>query len=784
MTKDDLKTGTRSFSIDHFIGESLVILCSALSCIAFSGQVLAQVSDSNSATGTLEEITVTAQRREQRINDIPISITAISGQQIVDFGDKSFYDVANSIPNLAFGMGAGAGGTGNGFGVVNARGITLRGVAGDNATSYYIDDTPLPLSLDPRVFELERIEVLRGPQGTLFGSSSLGGTVRLITRQPNLNDFNAKVSIEGNSTKDGGAGYSSAVSANLPFLDNQAAVRLSAYGSYTPGIFTRRFGVQTWEDTALPVNVGPGDVENVADERISGVTGTLRIEPKAIDGLSISLLAMTQQMKSNGLPLADFDIDNLIQERPLDVAEGMDEDWTFVALTGRYDLSFGSIVFSTSQFERDSLDLDDGTDVTAFYSSFFGPTISIYSPTPTYAWFDTDTNTSELRFSSAFNGPFQMILGVYKQESDRTYDLQLISSGINEISGGALGSDLTYLQNSGAGNDETAYFADLTYKVTDALTVTGGVRYADLETYFFNRTVGWLNAGVTNATGSAQEDATTPRFTAQFQVSEQSNVYASAAKGFRTGGSTGALPPTCEAQLIELGLPVGVPIPFESDDLWTYEIGTKGSWKGNRLSTRAAVFYTDWNNIQQVTNIGGQCGGYNVTVNSGAAEIRGGEVEINYLPNDQLELVAGLGYTDSEVTDVGSSPTAVVGQELSGVPTWTGSLSGEFTWPTAFGDGFVRGRLTYTGDSISYANEAVDGLSRDSYSLLDLRAGLDLKIWRFSIFANNLTDERANYGDWKPEAGNLPASGGRPARYRYLINQPRTVGIEVIAWFR
>jgi iron complex outermembrane receptor protein len=222
----------------------------ALAYLASNGPAQAQVAASGPGAG-IEEVLVTAQRRVESLQSVPVSMDAISGATLENLGDKNFFDYATSIPNLTVGIGTGAGGNGSGFGVSSTRSVTIRGVAGNNTTGFYLNDTPLPLSLDPRVLDIDRIEVLRGPQGTLFGAGSMGGTVRLITRQPSLEETSGKVDLEGSKVNHGDGGYSADATLNVPLIKGEVALRISAFSAFEPGYFTREWGFVTSPPVAL-----------------------------------------------------------------------------------------------------------------------------------------------------------------------------------------------------------------------------------------------------------------------------------------------------------------------------------------------------------------------------------------------------------------------------------------------------------------------------------------------------------------------------------------------------
>jgi outer membrane receptor protein involved in Fe transport len=251
-------------------------------------------------------------------------------------------------------------------------------------------------------------------------------------------------------------------------------------------------------------------------------------------------------------------------------------------------------------------------------------------------------------------------------------------------------------------------------------------------------------------------------------------VYASAAKGFRIGGSNFELPSNCDPALKIAGIANGA--PFQSDSLWSFEVGTKNAWLDGRVKSRLSIYRIDWKGIQQTTTldvIDPVCT-FNVTTNSGAARSDGAELEVDAAPIQNLTLNFGLGYEDAKITAVDPGSLTVVGQPLNEVPKWTGSTTAQYSIPLGERSVYIRGQYTFTGMRTSFVNVAPPtGRTLDSYSLVNLRFGVDQGPWEAGFFARNLFDVRANLGDVNPEVGELT---GRP---RWMIAVPRTVGVEV-----
>ncbi len=738
-------------------GTWVVAALAAVASPALTGAGHAAENTPNEDAGSLESITVTAERRAESIQDVPLSVTAISGETLQKFGDLNFADYAHTIPNLSFGAGSD-------FGVTNGRNVTIRGITGGRyrngqaTTSYYIDDTPVPLSLDPRVLDLMRIEVLRGPQGTLFGSSAMGGTVRVITRPAEAQSTTGFVDVQGFDINHGGAGYDLSGTVNVPLIQDELALKFSAYSSYKPGIFTREYGYATTPGFTVPPSQPTGRETHVGSDTEYGGLLTLTYTPSALPGLTVTPTAIYQSSRGNGLPLADYTTSNLIQVRPLDVGETFSDEWAFSSLNVKYKTDFGSFISSSTWFDRHSYDNEDGTEVVSIGTFGTAPCpANQYCASPSPSYLSLDAFTQEVRFESSFPGPVQMIAGGYYNHS-KSFNIQ----------GEVLPYDATgapaFIEDIPHSGNEVAEFGDLTYTPIPAVELSAGVRGATLgykSTYVAD---GWINGGASDSPTQHREHAVTPRYTAKYKITDDAMVYASAAKGYRIGGANAVLPPICDGQ------GPADPGSFKSDSLWSYEVGTKDTAFEGRLRTRLAAYRIDWKNIQQSVLLG--CS-FSITENAGAATSTGAEIEADIAPMRGLNLSFGAGFDNAKITAVPPGATGfTVGQSLNGVPKFTASLLGDYTVPTAVGDAFVRAQYSFTGRSVSYANDPT-GRERSPYSLVDLHVGVTRGPLEASLFAKNLLDKRANLGDEQSEIAEIP---GRP---RWLIAQPRTLGIEL-----
>jgi iron complex outermembrane receptor protein len=717
----------------------------------------------------LEEITVTAQRREEKLQDVPISMSAVSGATLENLGITSFDDYAALIPNLSVGSGAGAGGAGSGFGVSSTRAVAIRGVAGNNTTALYLNDTPIPISVDPRVIDVDRVEVLRGPQGTLFGAGSMGGTVRLVTRDPSTTDFYGKVFAEGSYADHGGGGYEVNSTFNIPLVKDNVALRLSAFSSFDPGLYTRTWGGPLDpRSPSLPYPPGGapvGEKDHVGATQSTGFTATMGITPSSVPGLSITPMFMYQRSNSNGYPLADYQPNDFTQTRPLNVPEAVTDTWSFAGVTLKQDTSFGRFIGFGTYFYRSAFDLEDTTDINAIV--FWG--LPYYVPAPLDNTLLTKTWTGEARFESAIPGPVQFVFGVFDQLDERMFDEYYNAPGLNAASGGATGTDLEFTQASPNADRQRAVFLDTTYKITDEFSVSAGVRRAYVAhegTYVAN---GPLNGGSSDAYAEHAERDTAPRYTAKYTYAPEQMLYASAAKGFRIGGTNSYLPPICDASLAALGLTNGQ--SFQSDSLWSFEVGSKNSFDDDRIRSRVAAYRIDWKGIQQSVYL--PCT-FNVVANSGAAVSRGMEFELDLAVIEHLTMNIAAGYEDAKITEATAASATVVDQPLNDVPKWSGSVVAQYVIPMGVRQGFIRGDYAYTGERFSFINTPPpEGLPLHSYSLVNLRVGMNQGPWETALFARNLFDKLGEIGDLQPEGAQLP---GRP---RYFVTRPRTIGIQI-----
>jgi outer membrane receptor protein involved in Fe transport len=719
----------------------------------------ADAAQTKASGNQIGEVVVTAERRSETVKNVPMSITAVTSATIEKFDIQDFTDYAKQAPNVSFGVGVGGGGASGGQGIPGSTGVTIRGISGYDTTAFYIDDTPLPQSLDPRVIDIDHIEVLRGPQGTLFGASSMGGLVRVITQQPNANEVSGTIDAQGYGMSHGGdpGGETSGV-VNVPIAKDLASVRLSAFGSYTPGYFTRTYNDPAALNLTSQTVTGPArTVKNVGSVIEDGFGATFRVTP--VDGLVLTPMLRYQKTYGDGFPLADYDTNNLVQRRIYNQPEHYSDEFYFAAFTGGYSTPFGRFVSSTSFLNRTYKDLEDGADANSGYLS---PDAVL--PGPSIGDGHTRTFTEEDRFESDFHFPIQVVGGVFYQLVQNRYVNTVTMPGLQ-----GFGTDIVWNLNPSVNNTtQLAGFIGLTYTPIAPLEVQVGGRETQLTNYTNSYSTGIYGTGPgeTNVT----ENAFTPRFSAKYRFDPQTMVYVTAAQGFRIGGANVPLGGACGG----FGFSTTEQIPYGPDNLWSYEGGVKTSFLQNRLSVNADVYHIDWTKIQQSEVLSGGANGCfaGLTLNLGNAQSDGAEMEANAKITDHLTIHVAGGYEDARLTKVVPGTEYYVGEPLSGVPKWTGAISEDYEIPQSWGNYFIRTQYSFTGQSMSYT-ELATGLPRKAYEITDLRLGAAYHVYTLTVFAKNLFDSRPNLSD------EVPVSALAADRYRYLVGLPREVGVDV-----
>ena len=745
----------------NFLKNSTLIL--AMTATPTFAQQAPSNEDSQIADNT---IVVTATRRAQSVQDVGLSLTAIGSKDIEARGINDFFDYGSTIPNLSFGA--------VGDGALANRSVSIRGIQGNGTTGFYIDETPIEESIDPRIVDIERIEVLRGPQGTLFGARSMGGTVRIITKQPDFNGYSGRVRGRVSTTKEGGANYLVDGAVNIPLIEGRLAARVLGFYQYDEGVFDRAFGAIT-SGAGYPTNVPAAtDVnENVDDQTAYG--GQLSLLWQPTDRLSITPRVLYQKVELDGLPFAENDTDNFTQRAIFNNAEGGEDEYVLTTLTAKYDAGFGEFVAASSYFDRETFEFED---LSAFVLSFagtpaFGGPFGLTEPIEStiFQTLGLESFVQEVRFVSDFDGPFQFTIGGFysDREEIENFEPPALAPGLSPI----FGSDLIFMSQTTSEVKEKAFFGEASYDLTNTLTVIAGIRVFDSEITFSDRQSG-IVVGPTEAmtAGVQSEDGVNLKFSAEWKPNNDLLVYATAAEGFRLGG-VNTPPPlaTCGDDLEAAGIAAQSTQTFDSDSLWNYEIGAKSTILGGRVNANAAAFFIEWDDIQQTQLLG--CG-FSFQTNAGAAQSKGVELELSAQVTDGFDLGVNVGYNDAEITQGGTGLAFAVGDPVQQVPEWTVSANAAYEFQINNQiDGFMRGDIAYIGESFSATNDAANPRLREDYTILNFRSGIRAQTLNLTFFIDNLTNEIGNLGDSRSLAAEIPG------RERLNVNRPRTIGLEV-----
>jgi len=509
-------------------------------------------------------------------------------------------------------------------------------------------------------------------------------------------------------------------------------------------------------------------VDNVGAQREEGVGATLRITP--ISGLVITPILRWQKTSDDGLPLAEFTPDNLVQRRILNEPEHANDEYFFAALTGSYAIPIGRFVSSTSWLNREAYDYEDAADAnTLTFQEISGQPLKLLAD-PAVGALNVTTVTEEDRFESHFNFPVQIVAGVFYQDVETHYFNSTSMPGLSQEV--VFASDNIFALHTSNSTTQLAGFVGLTYSPFEALEIEVGGRESRLTNNTYANSTGFFGTGP--AQNSSTQNAFTPRASVKYHITPDTMVYATAAQGFRVGGANSPLGSACAG----LGYNTTEQIPYASDSLWSYEAGVKGSALDKRVSYSADVYHIDWSKIQQTVVLSNGSGGCyaDLTLNLGAAQSDGVEFETAAKITKQFSVHFAGGYEDARLTSVTQTPnvpsTSYVGEPLSGVPRWTASSSADYEIPQTWGSYFIRGQYGFTDQSISYT-EVASGLVRKAYEITDVRVGANIQAYTLTLFAKNLFNSRPNLSD-EIAVGALAAN-----RYRFSIGAPREVGLDL-----
>ena len=730
---------------------------STCTALAVGSLIAIQTASAQNPSDSLDEIVVTAQRRAERLQDVPAAITALSGDTLNQMRLQGNADLAAYVPSLSFDV------LGPGETTLAIRGLgTSYGL--EPAVSLYINETPLDIRTDgfagaPDIdfFDVDRVEVLRGPQGTLYGSSSMGGAVRILTAQPDPSAVAVNAEVGGSSMQGGGVGYLAKSAVNLP-LTGDSAIRVVGAFEHVPGYINQAVaGDYAVAQPDLPVTARRINDVDLKSGRIIGLW-------KPTDGLTIKPTLMISRVDASNNSnyfsnLSDFTTADYYpspQSSRLEVGN----------LQVDYAFDFATLMSSTSVLSRDVQTQSDFTLLLANIAPAFG---IAYPPNYPETDFDTSHNSGfvqELRLTSPTDQALRWVGGAYfshyRQHSTETSNSATFAGAIGQTTGPNL-----YLFDQSVIDQQMAAFVDLTYKITPRLEITAGERYYELRDSLENTQSGVL-AAPSQPLVHAKASGNSPRLVLTYHPVDDTTVYATAARGYRPGGPNVGLPAGIGCTLSNAYSPL-----YQPDTVWNYELGTKLEFLDRKLSIDVAAYRIDWKNVQQSVDDPG-CG-YLFVANVGSARSKGFEAEINFKPVESLLLSASGSYDHAEFTSIDiafeGAGAALPGQAVPGVPRQKFNLGGEYTAVIANHTGYLRLDWSHLGRvPAGFTYDAV----RPAYGSLESTVGVRAGHYDLSLYGHNLTNSN----------GILEILEGATYSYgntftTHISTPPRTVGLDL-----
>jgi iron complex outermembrane receptor protein len=796
--------------------KSAVLLgASALALTIVTTTAEAQTTTSADSSA-VQEVIVTATRREA-VNAlaVPLAVDAYSGKSLQQLDITSEGDLAKLDPSLNIQT----------YGPAEQR-IIIRGVSSvvGATTGVYLDETPLQGGFNSDIpgdntptlglRDIDHVEVLKGPQGTLFGAGSMDGTLRIVTNQPNLESYSGWVDADVAGVTHGDTLFEGEGGVNIPIVQDKLAMRVNVWGEDGGGYINQIIDGHT--------------LDHVNDTQLWGVRGEILWKP--MDNLTLLGTASYQRTDIDGVQLSTLYLGEggytsgsapFVGPYPgwtnLQPSQGpYFQDFQLYSLTGKYDLGFGQVIANTSYGYKDEFLANDTSPQDCSYGLCEGTGVfppAVYTANPAY-WYTTD----DLRFASSFKGPVQFVVGVFYQHDHMSYDGSVMN--VNPQTGlapcetwnqcladGLLknGSNFAppidptnavqFANNGRQTTDQVAFYTQGDWKILPTLTATVGFRYftANVEdelitqqditppspTDFCSYETGCVTKPYLSTKAGGSQNAPTYNFSLLWQTTPDISFYARAASGFRLGGIN-------EEYTIagETGSPI--PATYGSDSLWDYEGGAKAYFFNHTLYFDLTGFYINWSNEQEN---GIAHGTYDYILNAGKTTTSGVEFDTIWKPLPELTLSGGVTYVDARLASnlpasvVDAGTPGVSGDPMPFVPHWQATGQAEYDHPLMDGfNGYVQGDFSYHGSSfsafepstqaqINVGNNDFD-TAIPAYWLVDLKAGVRWDKYDVSVFVRNV----ANTFAW---AGANPNDGGL---FVYSA-PPRTVGVKVAAQF-
>lgn len=762
---------------------ALRTLAFAVSTVGALGAGSASAQSPPDGVDQIQEIVVTAQKREQRIQDIPFSVTAISAEDMERAGARDFHDLLMSIPGVSYS------GAEPGQSRYAIRGIST--AASSPTVGIYLDDVSLITigtgfsgAADPMLVDLERVEVLKGPQGTLYGGSAMGGAIKYVSRQPVLNQFLITAGGGVGSVRGGGVSYNAESFVNLPLINDRLAVRIGgAYrldAGYVDNVPDGQAQVWSHSVTSPPAAFDPLTYSSQssfgrknANERS---TFTSRVSAKYTPDDFTTIVPIATIQRSDKANPDDFFTNLPNFQNSARFSQPTRDDLSVYSLNAVRQLGGVTLTSLTGYVDR-TIEWDRD------YSLYIASLAPVLLPNNSYNESNTSsrTFTQELRVASSDSqSALKWVLGIYYSHQRDDLFQRVDTVGAGAVFG--TGTDITYSGDQLTFTTQEAVFGDLTYALNSQWELSAGLRWFDIKQTINGDFNGVFNGGHSEVDSKRSTDVGfTPKYSVTYRPMDDHLLYGTASKGFRQGGPNrfNTDSPLCEPDFQRLGI-TRAPDSYQADSLWTYELGSKNEF-GHRSVLNAAIYYTDWKKIQQQVNLN-SCG-FQFVGNVGAATVKGAELSAESALGSGVLVGGTASYTATRITQTAPGVSAQVGQEVLDTPKWMGSLYGDYRFLNrGQWTGNFRAEYQYHGANlrqfeslatVTYANATLGEIPdatqiQAAYHVVNANFNFVNGAIQYRFYADNLTNA-VPYLDFSRASGVSSATTLRP----------RTIGVGI-----
>ncbi len=751
-------------------GDRTGLACVAATAVLISTTAFAETPTDNNNLA-LEEVVVSATRvGEESVQKIPMAISVISPAGLDNKGLSGIADFVGQLPSVNMQS------VSPGENVIDMRGLVTSEVDPTSAqqrslVALYLDDASIGQSgfnPDLHVYDLERIEVIRGPQGTLYGAGSMAGTIRLITKKPDPTTFLGYADLSVSETDHGGTNTSIRAMLNVPLIDDRLAARLVLYRSDDSGYIDN-----------LELGRSDANPDYATQERLA-----IRWLP--VDGLTLDASATLARLNAQGRNTVYPALGNYTYESL--TPENLSDYFKLFNVTADWDVSFAHLISSTSYTQRNIAENE----------SYEALDENLLTPGTRLAAGNTNENSihkfqEEIRLVSRPDEPLRWIAGAYFERDSQLYIQNLVSPGFDSTFGAEIG-DPTFSSQTDYGTPtpdtpfygtidlverQFALFGEATYAILPKLDLTLGARYFDFKDDFnllFTGAAGAIAPGEPD-TGSGEQKSkgVNPRGVLSFKLNDNVMVYGEAARGFRYGGVNEPAPTIfCATDLAQIGLNES-PQSFGPDHLWSYTLGEKGSFADNRVKMNLDGFYIDWTNVQTVHNL--SCG-YNFIQNSGKIKSQGIELDSEFRATSALTLGLSGSFTDAVTNGPIPNLGAADGDRAPFFPRTIVTVSGDYSVPVPGGKMVISADYTYRSNQFTdFSPLAFDYLEIPSSVLLNSSIAYETGRWSVSLYATNLTNNHL------VSLNDVNTNGAyQPGNLEYW-GRPRTIGVHLHVGF-